>query len=92
MKFAKYGLATALMLAAGAFALPGKAEAGSGVSIRVPGFSLYVDDGHRHYRHRHHYERRYYRGRHYYYGGRRYYGPRHHAKRYRERDNWYHSQ
>lgn len=87
MKFAKYGLATALMLAVGAFALPGKAEAGSGVSIRVPGFSLYVDDGHRHYRHRRHYKHRYYRGRHY--GYRNHYKKRYHSRHYRyDRRYW----
>lgn len=61
MKLSKLGIVTAAMLAVGAFAAPGTAKAGGGVSINVPGFSLYFhdDDRRRHYRHRH------YRGRHY---------------------------
>lgn len=78
MTFARYGLAAALMLAVGAFALPGKAQAGGGVAVSVPGFSLYVGDRHRHYRHRY-YKRRYYRGRHHY--RHRHYGHRHHHHR-----------
>lgn len=88
MKLAKYGIVTALMLTLGAIALPGKAEAGSGVAIRAPGVSLYVGDGHRHYRKRHYYKRNYYRGRHHGYRNhykKRYYHNRHH--RY-DRRHW----
>lgn len=90
MKFRILGLATALALTIGAFAIPGKAEARSGYyGFSAPGFSLYINKHHgyrRHYKRRHYHGRRYYRP--HYYGRHHYRHRKHHRHHRHHRRYW----